>query len=84
MFNERFNQAVERLLGGDESLAAARALEEVVREDYADDERFADLIQALERYAPDDTAGTAGPAVLRTAVREVLGDETTEFEPDRG
>jgi hypothetical protein len=38
--------------GGDESIDAAQALEEVLLDDYLGDERVTDLLEALALYAP--------------------------------
>lgn len=82
VFNERFHQAAEQVLAGDESTQAAEALERVIREDYAGDERFDALLEAIARYAPDEAAPDVETARLRTAIRETLGEEPTGSLPD--
>jgi len=42
----------ERVPGGDESIDAVQALEEVLLDDYLGDERVTDLLEALALYAP--------------------------------
>lgn len=52
MFNERLEAAARRVLEGDESVQAANAVEQVLIEDYAGDERFEELHDALALYSP--------------------------------
>lgn len=52
MFDETFEAAVQLVLAGDESVAAANDLERVVLDDYPGDERLEDLHEALAPYSP--------------------------------
>ncbi|WP_323101779.1 hypothetical protein [Intrasporangium sp. YIM S08009] len=68
MFHERFAAAAQRLLAGDDSVAAAHQLERIVLEDYPGDERLDDLHEALALYAP----GQGSPYVDAESLREVI------------
>ena len=70
MFNERFEVAAQRVLGGDESVAAANDLERAVIDDYPGDERLDDLHDALALYSP----GQGSPYVDAESLRRVVHD----------
>lgn len=70
MFNERFEVAAQRVLDGDESVAAANDLERVVLDDYPGDERLEDLHEALALYSP----GQSSPYVDAESLRRVVHD----------
>lgn len=70
MFHERFNAAAQRVLAGDESIAAANHLERVVIDDYPGDERLSDLQEALALYSP----GLGSPYVAAVSLRRLVLD----------
>lgn len=79
MFNERLEAAAQRVLAGDESIAAANDLERVVLDDYPGDERLEDLHEAATLYSPGEGSPYVDAEGLRRAVRDALsriGDPT--------
>lgn len=70
MFHERFEAAAQRVIAGDDSVAAANELERVVLDDYPGDERLDDLHEALALYAP----GQGAPYVDAEGLRKLTGD----------
>ena len=72
MFNERLAAAAQRVLAGDESMAAASDLERVVLDDYPGDERLEDLHEALALYSPFDGSPYVDAEGLRRAVQDAL------------
>ena len=76
MSHERFEEAAERVLG-DDSMDAARTLEGVVLNDYPDDERLDDLLEALAFYNPGEGPPYIDARELRSTLRRAwarLGD----------
>lgn len=72
MFNEGLEAAAQRVLAGDESVQAAKELEGVLLDDYPDDDRLDDLLEALTLYAPGQPAPYVGVQQLRTAIMAAL------------
>ena len=72
--NPRLEEAARRVLEGDESIAAARSLEEVVVNDYPGDERLDELVYLLSLYSPGVGQPYCDAQDLRTAVRRALAD----------
>lgn len=66
--SERLQQAADRLLGGDESVRAAQALEEVLIDEYPDDDRTEELLYVLSLYWP----GNGAPYSEASDVRPLL------------
>ena len=48
----RVRDAAERILDGDQSVAAAQRLEGAILDEYLGDENFEELVYALSMYAP--------------------------------
>ena len=75
MSNKRVISAARRVLDGDESRSAASDLEAAILDEYIDDKRLLDLLEALALYAP----GSGSPyceaeelrAILRKSIREL-------------
>jgi hypothetical protein len=72
--SERLHQAADRFLGGDESVAAAQALEGVLIEEYLGDERMEELLYALSLYSPGSGEPYSGAPEVRRLVLSMLKD----------
>lgn len=72
--SERLNQAADRFLGGDESIAAAQALEGVLIEEYLGDERTEELLYVLSLYSPASGKPYSGAPDVRRLVLSTLED----------
>ncbi|MQW77530.1 hypothetical protein GHK92_16785 [Nocardioides sp. dk4132] len=72
MYDQRLLAAAQRILDGDDSANAVSALEGVLLDDYPDDERFDDLLEAVTLYAPGMRSPYIGRAEIRDAVRQAL------------
>ena len=68
----QFLAAAQRVLNGDTSTRAANQLEGVVLEEYAADERFEELGEALAMYAPGQGSPYATADELRTIVQQTI------------
>jgi hypothetical protein len=73
MLHERFFEAAQRVLKGEDSARAARDLEAVVLDDYVDDERFDELIYTLSIYAPAQQEPFSNADDLRRVIAYTLG-----------
>ena len=67
MFHVRFEEAADRVLA-DDSMDAAHSLEGVVLNDYPDDVRLNDLLEALAFYNPSGDPPYVNAASLRSVV----------------
>jgi hypothetical protein len=67
-----FAELARRVLSGDESMEAARALEAAVLDQYPGDERLDDLLEALSLYAPGSGRPYYEPRELRDLVRDAM------------
>lgn len=72
MSHERFIEAAQRVLGGDDSIRAANALEAVVLDDYLSYERFDELGEVLALYAPGQGRSYSGVEELRQVIRRTF------------
>jgi predicted negative regulator of RcsB-dependent stress response len=71
MSTSRFLEAAQRVLDADESTDAADQLKRVVVEDHPGDERYAELVEVLERYvAGQETVAEK----VRTIIRQTIAD----------
>ena len=72
MSNERFLEAAQRVLDGDDSMEAANELKDVTLDEFPDDQQYDELVDVLTRYASDqDDPGTVTEEV-RTVIRETI------------
>lgn len=72
MSHERFVATAHRVLGGDDSIHAANALEAVVLDDYLDDDRFDELGEVLALYAPGQGRPYSDAEELRSVIRQTI------------
>jgi hypothetical protein len=72
MPHERFHEAAQRVLDGDESIQAASDLEGVVLGDYPGDVRFEDLAYVLSLYSPGHESPYTGVEEVRAAILRTL------------
>jgi hypothetical protein len=82
--HERLAAAARRVLDGDDSIAAARALEAVIVEDYLGDERLEELLYILSMYSPAGGPPYTDAATLRREVAVGLQtlDEVDPLQAD--
>lgn len=72
--SERLRHVAERFLGGDESHAAAQALEGVLIEEYLGDVRTEDLLYSLSLYSPGSGRPYSDAAEVRRLILSSLKD----------
>ena len=72
MFDDRLIHAAQPILNGDDSMAAAAALEAVLLDEYLGDERFEDLLYTLAVYRPGEGLHYSSYAELLPATRDAL------------
>jgi hypothetical protein len=74
MYHERFLDAAQRVLDGDDSIRAANELEGVVLDDYPGDERFENLVEVLALYAPGQGSPYSEAQQVREVIRTTIAD----------
>ena len=72
MSHERFVATAQRVLGVDDSIQAANALEAVVLDDYLDDDRFDELGEVLALYAAGQGRPYSDAEELRSVIRQTI------------
>ena len=72
--SQRLNEAVERFLHGDDSIAAAQELEGVLIEEYLGDERTEELLYVLSLYSPGGGRPYSDAPEVRRLVLSTLED----------
>jgi hypothetical protein len=72
--SERLQKAASRVLGGDESVAAAQDLELVLLDEYLGDEQATDLQEGLALYRPGSGLPYFDAPELRRVLTETLAE----------
>jgi hypothetical protein len=80
---DQFDAACRRVLDGDESLRAARDLEAATLAEFGQDERLADLLEALADYRPEGYGLHCAGELLREQIRTTL-QELAPAQSDDG
>ena len=87
MQSDDIQELARRVLEGDESVEAARALESAVLDRHLGDERLDDLVEALSLYAPGSGQPYYEAKELREVVREampILREDQSPMEREGG
>jgi hypothetical protein len=72
MLSERFLKVATRILAGDDSMLAAHELEEILVEDYLDEEALDALGEGLALYSPGGGLPYVDAPELRGLIRDAL------------
>lgn len=78
----QFDDAVRRVLDGDDSIRAARELEATTRTEFPGDERVADLLEVLAEYTPEGHGLHCASELLREQIRTTLQELTPAGSDD--
>lgn len=70
----RFRSALGRFISGaDRTRSAADEICKIIAEDFYDDDRFQDLLEATDLYSPEGTSGYFGEGDLVSRCKVALG-----------